>query len=354
MTFKLNKTREQLAEMFVQCLEEDSLPWHAVWNTYPPQNAVTSKPYRGLNNFNLSIFASIKGYKDPRWCTFKQATDKGWHVKKGEKSVPVEFWSFFDKKTKKYVDSRDVRAIIRDDPDREKDFVLSSRTYSVFNADQIEGIPELVSTQRVGLDLDAIRAQRDTLLTGMNLKFKEEGNEAYYSPTRDIVVIPPGEYFHDTYGYICTFLHECGHATGHKSRLDRDLSGRFGSESYAKEELRAEIASAFTAQALGLDFDPESNKNHLDNHKAYIQSWIKAIKEEPNELFAAIKDAEKISDYLIEKGQFEIVRTPEELKPKKKQPSLAEKIQAAERKQSNTSRTTKNKSRQKELQALGR
>lgn len=107
--------------------------------------------------------------------------------------------------------------------------------------------------------------------------------------------------------YACTFLHECGHATGHPSRLNRDMSGGFGSESYAREELRAEIASAFTAQAIGLHLTDEQLQPHMELHKAYIQSWASALQDAPGELFRAIKDAEKISDYLIEKGEFENV-----------------------------------------------
>jgi len=105
---------------------------------------------------------------------------------------------------------------------------------------------------------------------------------------------------------MATLLHEAGHATGHISRLNRDMTGVFGSPEYAKEELRAEIASAFTAQELGLDY---KQNEHMENHEAYVQNWIDVLENEPNELFAAIKDAEKISDYLIEKGEFGLEET---------------------------------------------
>ena len=87
-----NKTREQLAEMFIKSLDEQKLPWYAVWNTHPQQNAVSAKPYRGINAFLLSMVAAAFGYEDPRWCTFNQAKKKGWSIKKGAKGVPVEFW----------------------------------------------------------------------------------------------------------------------------------------------------------------------------------------------------------------------------------------------------------------------
>ncbi|MCR4716373.1 MAG: hypothetical protein K5656_04250, partial [Lachnospiraceae bacterium] len=123
---------------------------------------------------------------------------------------------------------------------------------------------------------------------------------AFYRPSEDSITMPPIESFWAEYNYLSTFLHEAGHSTGHESRLNRDLTGIFGSEKYAKEELRAEIASAFTTQAIGLE--GTMSREHIDNHKAYIQSWIAEIKNDPNELFKAIIDATKISDYLIEKG----------------------------------------------------
>jgi len=298
---KMNKLREQLAQSFLDSLNEGRLPWHATWRVMRPENAITGKNYRGINSFWLSLIGAAEGYKDPRWCTFKQAQKQGWAVKKGEKGTCIEFWSLYDKKERKTVERSEANRIIQKDPDREEDFILMSRTYTVFNAEQIKDIPEIPFTNNV--DIDLVRANRDTLLQNMNLNFREGGTEAYYAPFTDCITMPPDAFFKDTYGYMATLLHEAGHATGHQSRLNRDLSGGFGSESYAKEELRAEIASAFTAQALGLgesSIDPST----INNHKAYIQSWIKCIEDQPNELFAAIKDASEISDYLLEKGEF--------------------------------------------------
>jgi hypothetical protein len=139
----------------------------------------------------------------------------------------------------------------------------------------------------------------------MNVGFNEGGDRAYYSPAMDIVNMPEIERFKSEYAYMSTFLHEAAHASGASSRLNRDMTGTFGSQDYAREELRAEIASAFTAQATGIHY----NQNDcMENHKAYVQSWISILENNPNELFSAIKDAEKISDYLIEKGEFDLER----------------------------------------------
>ena len=179
---------------------------------------------------------------------------------------------------------------------------LEGFKFKVPSKEKVLRIPPLFISP--AMDIESVRAQRDVLLKNMKLGFQEGGTEAYYSPSKDSITMPPSSTFLGNYGYMSTFLHECGHATGHESRLSRDLTGRFGSPSYAKEELRAEIASAFISQALGFGAAAEDLSGAMENHKAYIQSWIAVIEDQPNELFAAIKDAEAISDYLLEKGEF--------------------------------------------------
>lgn len=297
--------RDTIAKTFVNALLEDKIPWRATWTASQAYNAVNGKRYRGLNSLWLSFVASGKGYSDPRWCTFKQAKDKGWNVKKGEKATGVEFWSIYDKKQRKNISISEANIIVAKDSERKDDMRLVSRQYCVFNAAQIDDIPEL-EQKPCAVDIKTVREKRDVLLRNMTLGFSEGGDRAYYSPSMDSITMPPDVCFENTYAYMSTFLHECGHATGASHRLNRPLDGFFGSESYAKEELRAEIASAFTSQALGFGAEGVGLADAMDNHKAYIQSWIEVIKNQPNELFAAIKDAEKISDYLLEKGEFEL------------------------------------------------
>lgn len=321
----MNKSslRDTIAQEFVKALSEDQLPWQSMWASQRAYNATTGKNYTGINAMWLSYQAMEKGYTDPRWCTFKQAKDKGWHVKKDEKATSVEFWSLYDTKTRRAISFDDAEKILKDDPEREKDLTFISKKACVFNAEQISGIPKLQQSAEV--DIAAIRGQRDTLIKNMGLTFHEGGNQAFYRPADDSITMPPDTAFRNDYAYVSTFLHECSHASGHESRLNRDMSGSFGTESYAKEELRAEIASAFTSQALGFGAEGAGLSNAMDNHKAYIQSWAKAIKDAPNELFAAIKDAEKISDYLIEKGEFKLPERAAEVE----QPDLDEQIEGA-------------------------
>lgn len=303
--------RDSIAQDFVAALQEDQLPWQKMWAKQRAYNAATGNDYHGINAMWLAWQASQHGYEDPRWCTYKQAQDHGWQVRKGEKATAVEFWSLYDTKTRKTITMEEADKLVRDDPDRKDDLTYITKRASVFNAAQIDGIPKL--ERPLAVDMDTIVAQRDTLLKNMGVGLREGGDQAYYEPASDTIAMPSGHAFVSDYSYMSVLLHEAGHATGHQSRLNRDLSGGFGSESYAKEELRAEIASAFTAQALGLqgEDDEPAMQAYMANHKAYIQSWCKAIQDAPQELFAAIKDAEKISDYLIEKGEFERAPKPD-------------------------------------------
>ncbi len=298
----MNKLREKIAQDFLSALKQDRLPWSACWQQQRPVNMATGKLYRGVNALYLSVCSDALGYTDPRWCTFNQAQQKGWRVRKGAKACRVEYWAYYDLQEKKLLAWPDVWKRLTADPDYWVNIQLRCRTYCVFNAEQIDGVPPL---DRRSTSIGAIRQQRDELIRNMGIGYRELGNEAYYSLREDTVTLPPEASFDDEYSYMATMLHECGHATGHPARLNRDLSGSFASESYAREELRAEIASAFTAQALGLQLTPEQLQGQMQRHIAYVQSWIKTLDEDPGELFRAIKDAEKISDYLIEKGGFE-------------------------------------------------
>lgn len=300
----LSKAREELAQTFLAALNQGQLPWRKCWSQALPVNAVTGKTYRGINTLVLSYYGDRRGYTDTRWCTYNQAQDKGWQVRKGSKGVKVEYWACYDTKEKKLLSWDDVRQRLKADPDYEKYLQLRCRTYTVFNGEQIDGIPE--PEQRPSTDIGTLRDKRDTLIRNMGIGYTEQGIRAFYSPGLDMVTLPPEASFDDTYSYMATFLHECGHATGHPSRLDRDLTGGFGSESYAREELRAEIASAFTAQSLGLQLSDEQLRYQTEHHTAYIQSWAGILRDAPDELFRAIKDAEAISDYLIEKGEFQM------------------------------------------------
>lgn len=297
----LSQIRQKLAQTFLVALHENEIPWHKCWGGTRPINLQTGREYRGVNNLFLSYAAMEKGYRDPRWMTFKQAADRGWHVRKGEKAERVEFWHYYDSREKKIMEEKEVRRIRREEPERMKQIRLAAYTYCVFNAEQVEGVEPFPGGRRP--DVERLKRSRDVFLANLGVAFREGGDRAFYQHRTDSIVLPYPEHFTSDYAYACTLLHEAGHATGHPSRLDRPMGAGYGTPEYAREELRAEIASAFTAQSLGLSMDEGELKENTDQHKAYIQSWIAVLEQDPNELFTAIRDADKITDYLVEHGQ---------------------------------------------------
>lgn len=306
---KLNKMREEMINSFIDCLKKDTIPWHRGWSSERPFNAVTNTEYHGANALWLTYNQQAQLYKDPRWCTFKQAQSKGWKIKQGSKGTKIEFWSLYDTEEKRKLTRTEAKQLT--DELTAEEFTNRvkpvSNTYTVFNGEQIEGIP-LYEIRKNVLHLDEFLYGRNKLIENMKVGLKEGGNEAFYSIAEDMIVLPKINQFDNEFEYITTFFHEAGHATGHVSRFNREMPSARGTDIYAREELRAEIASAFAAQAFGIDY---TQNKYMENHEAYIQDYIKVLENEPNELFAAIKDAEKISDYLIEKGEFGLEKETE-------------------------------------------
>lgn len=313
MSDKLNKARQMLVDSYIKSLEENDIPWVQEWTDYDvPRNATNGREYNGTNRLLLSLIAKVKEYKDPRWCTFNQIADKNnkyhpnekWHLKQGSKGVPIEYWYLIDKLTNKSYTFEEYKNLIDIDKKLESRFILRCNTYTVFNAENIEGIKPLEQDKRTDINREKIL---ETMIKNMAVGFEEKGSKAFYSPKNDKVTVPPIENFKDDYSFHATAFHELAHATGHESRLNRNLEGDFGSTNYAKEELRAEISSSFLMQELKINFD----KEHIKNHTAYIQGWISVLKKDPNELFKAIKEANEIVNYMKEKGEITKEKTVE-------------------------------------------
>lgn len=284
--------RKQIAEKFINSLKENPEHWHRGWSVagLRPENCVSHTGYRGLNRFNLTYAAHLRGSDDMRWATFKQIQQMGWRLNKGAKSEVVEFWQPYDKLAHKTVSWDEYRCA--EDKDN---YSLLSRYYHVFNAKDISGIPPL---EKVHNEINQNEAV-DKIINGMNIKVFNDGRDrAYYSITNDTVHLPEKELFDNDYAYNSTLLHELSHATGAQTRLNRPQVGNMESLEYAVEELVAEISACFTSSDIGLEYQGE----HFDNHKAYVQSWISRIEDKPEVLFDAIKQAEQASDYLLEKG----------------------------------------------------
>lgn len=298
MSEKLNAARQKLIDEYTAALTQNKIPWECSWKTQQPRNAITNRPYSGINRLLPNCIADARGYKGTRWCTFNQISDQDgkyhpsqqWHLKKGSKSVPIEYWYVFNINDRRKYSFEEYRSIIRHNPEQAQDFRLCSKTYNVFNEDCIEGLLPVVTENKSIAPSAAI----ERIIDNMGVTYREAGQSAYYSPRTDTVVIPPRETFDHEYGYHATQLHELCHATGHESRLNRNIKNSFGSPDYAKEELRAEIGASFLMQEFGLAYD----ESHAKNHMAYVQSWIEILKNDPNELFRAIHSAEEITEYI--------------------------------------------------------
>lgn len=294
--------RAEMAETFANILEEKGLSWRKEWRGKgggTPHNGVTKAVYRGCNAFWLSLNAMTKGYTDPRWVTMHQIMDpdkkhhpkETWHLKKGSKATYVEYWYPYDVQNKKAMTWDEYRVALASGRS-EKEFMLATRYTAVFNAHEVEGMTELQAEQNPDICADELIRK---LSDGMGVEiFTDGGDLAYYSPSQDKIHLPTPESFHSEYAFNATALHELSHSTGHPTRLNRPQSAFFGTDQYAYEELVAEMCSCYMGSELKMEATPE----HINNHKAYVQSWIGAIRNKPETLIKAIKDAQAAANYM--------------------------------------------------------
>ncbi len=279
--------RKKLVEKIIENMENGDLLFKKGWDVslLRPQNPVSEVMYLGGNRLKLGMEAVLNDYKDPRWVTFNQAKEKGWSVKKGEKGTRCEKWIF----TRTVKEKDENGKIIEKEEKLDKPFPTY---FTVFNAEQIEGIPPL---ELITADKEQTYEIAEDFIASSECPIKELAQEqAFYSPSKDEIVLPLREAFKSKEAFLRTTLHEMGHSTGHESRLNRDMSGVFGSESYAKEELVAELCSIFTQARLNIKLEGE----HFNDHTAYLKSWIGALKNDPSELFRAATKAEAASERL--------------------------------------------------------
>lgn len=280
---------ETVAEGLIKQLEEGTAPWQRPWDkdTVLPLNPTTGKRYKGINAVHLMS----QDREDPRWMTYKQAETEGAQVQKGETSTSIQYWKFNEEKTK--IDKSTGKPVRDENNKIVKEYVKlkNPRVFyaNVFNAEQIKGLPPL---DRKDHQWNAIE-QAENILNGSGANINHDGKgRAFYRESTDSIHLPKKERFDAPDKYYATALHELGHWTGHSSRLDRELGNVFGSESYAKEELRAEISSMLVGATLGIGHDPSQ-------HVSYVKSWIKALQDDPKDIFRASADAEKIHDFVM-------------------------------------------------------
>lgn len=284
---------ETITNQIVTAIEEGAaefkMPWHRMGqDIFCPVNVVSGRDYRGLNVISLWMIAEAKRYQSGTWATYQQWQEKGCQVRKGEKSASVFFWKNLNE------------ADGEQEQDGESRARFVARGYSVFNADQVDGytppeIPKLSESERIE------RAER--FFASIPASVSHGGNVACFKLESDSVEMIDFARFTSAPAYYSVLAHELTHWSGGKTRLDRDLSGRFGSESYAVEELIAELGAAFTAGKLGLPSDPRKD------HAPYIASWLKVLKNDSRAIFTAASKAQAAADYL---ASFSSQREPEE------------------------------------------
>ena len=289
---KISKTKEELVNMYIDSLKEGKIPWRERWVSSLNVNGISDKEYKGINQLLLSYVTYKEQYNDNRWFTYYQIKQKGYKLKDAKgKGIPVEFYSVYDIKNKKKVDFADYERLVNERPETKVNYRLICNTSYVFNASLIEGVPE---QDKYPYD-KSIPANNfiKKIISKLGVKYSERGNEAFYSPTTDEIVLPESKKFYDEYSYYATQLHEISHSTGSKDRLNRNIDFK-DKKSYAREELVAEISSSFLMAKLGIVPETED----YNNHKSYIQSWISILEDKPNELFKAVNESNKVYDYI--------------------------------------------------------
>lgn len=308
--------KSEVARTLIAAMEQGETPWQKPWaaQSLRPVNATTGNAYRGVNRLLLALSGKLdpEGRADPRFATYQQAQANGWQVRRGEKGIPIV----------KVVEvargggegpeaggsgggggsascSEGAAGAGSDGVDRErqgKAFAL--RRYVVFNAQQMDGVPELEAPAEKPFDPVArAEAVIQALKEKTGLLVVHGGDQACYVPSLDEIRLPTKKSFASVYDYYATAMHEGAHSTLHKKRMDRQeaIAKRWGDEAYAVEELRAEICSAILAAETGVPM----GQAHIDNHRAYLQHWLRVVSADPMAIFSAAKDGELMAEYML-------------------------------------------------------
>lgn len=290
-------TYQTVTDKIVAMLEAGAGAWRMPWHSDKAGNAalpiqmphnISGRAYRGVNVPMLWAAASAAGYTSPIWGTYKQWSEAGAQVRKGEKATAIVFW-------------RTISVKAAPDADDEHKDVLMAKGYSVFNAAQVDGwaAPQAPSTD----DSPDIRiAHAEAFFAATGATIRHGGNRAFYAPSIDAIQMPRIAQFDEPTAYYATLAHEATHWTSAKSRCDRELGARFGDERYAMEELIAELGAAFVCATLGLSNEPRPD------HAAYLASWLKVLKSDKRAIFTAASKAQAATDYLLNAAQGDAIK----------------------------------------------
>lgn len=289
-----NAVYEMLTARIIETMQKGIIPWHRTWGSVEnqPKNLMSHKPYHGFNMLLLGMLP----YSNPWYLTIKQCNQLGGHIRKGEHGMPITYWKVSYKLPNGgYTDGKDLSLEQR--LSYEKRFLL--RYYTVFNVEQCDGIEAHVpATLATTTSFNSIEAC-EAIVANYTDKpaIKHQGNQPYYAPATDQVVMPDAAQFHSPVEYYQTLFHELAHSTGHAKRLNRtgvtDRTATFGSCEYSKEELIAELSAYFMLNQAGVAEQP-----HFENTVAYLQSWIRVLQNDPQMIVTASSQAQKVVAYM--------------------------------------------------------
>lgn len=279
---------DDVTQHIIAQLEEGRLPWVQPWDTSLtatglPRNAATGRCYSGINILILWDRLFERGFGAQRWITYRQAQALGGNVRKGEAGTTVCYADRFTPK--------DEQQKARDEQ-REARQVAFLKRFTLFNVEQCEGLPEVLMTVTEARPFEELVPQAHRLIRACGADIRVGGESAFYAPGPDYIRVPDQAAFHEPINWYRTILHELGHWTGHGSRLDRLTGANFGSGDYAREELCAEMASAFLCAELGI----VPTVRHAD----YIGGWLEVLREDNRAIFRAASQASKAAHYLLD------------------------------------------------------
>ncbi|MCK1738391.1 DUF1738 domain-containing protein [Bradyrhizobium sp. 138] len=280
---------DEITNKIIGELEAGRVPWVQPWGTVAkaslalPKSAATGRQYSGINILILWGAATERAFTSQSWLTFRQALSLGGQVRKGERGTTVVYADRFvpaDEKRRAHETGKDAQA------------VPFLKRFTVFNTDQCDGLPPEIATTAQPPPPGLIEPRVESLIRATGIDFRIGGNRAFYTPAEDYVQVPPPQAYFEPINWHRTALHELAHASGHPSRLNRDLSGSYGTRKYAFEELVAEISSAFSCASLAI----VPTVRHAD----YIGSWLDVLREDNRAIVRAASQASKVADYLLE------------------------------------------------------
>ncbi len=280
---------DEITATIIAELEAGRVPWVQPWGTAAakaslamPRNAVSERTYSGINVLILWGAVIQRGFSGQSWLTFRQALGLGGHVRKGERGTTVVYANRFtpeDERRRAEETGEDAHS------------VAFLKRYTVFNTDQCDGLPDDLATVAPPPPPGLIEPRVEALIRATGIDFRIGGDRAFYNPVEDFVQVPPPQAYFETVNWHRTALHEIGHGSGHGSRLNRDLTGSFGSKKYAFEELIAEITSAFCCASLGI----VPTVRHAD----YLAAWLDVMREDNRAIVRAASQASRAADFIL-------------------------------------------------------